>query len=347
MYDDEGIETKTSKEAFLFDAQIENKPSALLERRMHINYLLKQVCKLQNISFSGMVPWLSSWFANAFFVLLGKEKFCHELENGMLTKLQDIGDQIVSLQTTGICGGEGLLPNLGSTYAGLVFLKAIGRMEEIDKKKVVMFIESMKTETGFRMHEDGEVDLRSLYCALASYSLLFSSSLTENTQMNPLSLPEGASLFSCAEDLIQKAQTYEGAFGSAPGEEAHGGYTYCALASLKILEKPVPNQALLQEWLTDRQNRFSKGFNGRTNKLVDACYNFWVGACFKMLGHTKYFPEDLITYTLSNCQAKEGGLKSSMQASPDVYHTAYALLGLYILEGTEFNYVLGVPLTQM
>jgi len=25
------------------------------------------------------------------------------------------------------------------------------------------------------------------------------------------------------------------------------------------------------------------GFNGRINKLVDSCYNFWVGACAELL----------------------------------------------------------------
>ena len=34
-----------------------------------------------------------------------------------------------------------------------------------------------------------------------------------------------------------RCQTYEGGFGATPGNEAHGGYSFCGLASLKLLNK--------------------------------------------------------------------------------------------------------------
>ena len=34
-----------------------------------------------------------------------------------------------------------------------------------------------------------------------------------------------------------RCQSYEGGFGSNPGSEAHGGYTYCAVACLSILNR--------------------------------------------------------------------------------------------------------------
>jgi len=39
----------------------------------------------------------------------------------------------------------------------------------------------------------------------------------------------------------------------------------------------------LAEWLSMRQISEEGGFNGRINKLVDSCYNFWQGATFEML----------------------------------------------------------------
>lgn len=36
-------------------------------------------------------------------------------------------------------------------------------------------------------------------------------------------------------EFILSCQTYEGGFGGYPCTEAHGGYTYCAVASLSIL----------------------------------------------------------------------------------------------------------------
>lgn len=40
---------------------------------------------------------------------------------------------------------------------------------------------------------------------------------------------------------------------------------------------------LLQRWTVNRQLSFEGGFNGRSNKLVDACYSYWVGALFPLL----------------------------------------------------------------
>jgi protein farnesyltransferase subunit beta len=40
----------------------------------------------------------------------------------------------------------------------------------------------------------------------------------------------------------------------------------------------------LTEWLSQRQVQFG-GFNGRTNKLIDSCYSFWVGAVFNIVNN--------------------------------------------------------------
>lgn len=38
-----------------------------------------------------------------------------------------------------------------------------------------------------------------------------------------------------AAEYLLRCQTYEGGFGGEPGNEAHGGYTFCALAGLILL----------------------------------------------------------------------------------------------------------------
>jgi protein farnesyltransferase subunit beta len=35
--------------------------------------------------------------------------------------------------------------------------------------------------------------------------------------------------------VLLSCQTYEGGIGSLPGTEAHGGYTFCGLATMSIL----------------------------------------------------------------------------------------------------------------
>jgi len=114
-------------------------------------------------------------------------------------------------------------------------------------------------------------------------------------------------------EFIASCQTYEGGFASASHPcfsfnnnsssplrptlgEAHGGYTFCALASWVLLQPyltlssssllmPSINLKSLLRWLTQMQGTEIElgGFKGRTNKLVDGCYSWWCGGCFALL----------------------------------------------------------------
>ncbi len=133
-------------------------------------------------------------------------------------------------------------------------------------------------------------------------------------------------------------QTYEGGFGGVPGAEAHGGYTFCAVAALAILGKTrLLHSASLLKWTAFRQMRFEGGFQvaiiyshlpypqGRTNKLVDGCYSFWQAAVFAVLefalasangemcpdsGATALFNTTALQeFILVACQAPGGGCR--------------------------------------
>jgi hypothetical protein len=117
--------------------------------------------------------------------------------------------------------------------------------------------------------------------------------------------------------FIASCQTYEGGLASSshpftssslnpPLGEAHGGYTFCAVASWAMLrpfasEKspafvPPPstsarkkqelNLKSLMRWSSSVQAMPVEGggFRGRTNKLVDGCYSWWCGGLFGVLG---------------------------------------------------------------
>lgn len=89
-------------------------------------------------------------------------------------------------------------------------------------------------------------------------------------------------------DFIASCQTYEGGIACSPYGEAHGGYTFCGLAALILLnEQDKIDQPKCLEWLTLRQCQIEGGFNGRINKLVDCCYNWWQGATFELLDISK------------------------------------------------------------
>ena len=115
------------------------------------------------------------------------------------------------------------------------------------------------------------------------------------------------------------------------GNEAHGGSTYTAIASLVLMNRldnlGPKRRANLIRWCLMRQ---SDGYNGRTNKDNDSCYSFWIGATLHLLGE---FHMTHITSTrqflLRNCQHSIlGGFSKSPGAPPDILHTFYSLCWL-------------------
>jgi len=78
------------------------------------------------------------------------------------------------------------------------------------------------------------------------------------------------------------------------------------------------------------------GFQGRTNKLVDGCYSFWVGGVFPLLYELMALGTEqplmhadaLADYILGCCQFPGGGLIDKPGKNRDYYHTCYCLSGL-------------------
>jgi protein farnesyltransferase subunit beta len=142
--------------------------------------------------------------------------------------------------------------------------------ESIDREKLYRWLLSLKQPDGsFLLSHGGEIDVRGSYCALTVASLL-------NIMTDTLTRGCG--------DFIAQCQTYEGGLGARPGVEAHGGYTFCGLASMLILNETAKlDMRRLTAWSVKRQMRYEGGFQGRTNKLVDGCYAFWCGGLFPLI----------------------------------------------------------------
>ena len=181
------------------------------------------------------------------------------------------------------------------------------------------------------MHDDGEEDIRGAYCAIAVALLtnISTPTLFENTAY-----------------WISRCQTYEGGFSARPGTEAHGGYGFCGYASLLLLgQQNKVDFKRLAHWAAMRQMKIEGGFQGRTNKLVDSCYSFWVGALFPLLSaqlskdpsspkcDTNLFDrESLQDYLLYCSQYYSGGFTDRPGNSSDYYHTCYSLSGLSLAQ---------------
>ena len=94
-----------------------------------------------------------------------------------------------------------------------------------------------------------------------------------------------------------------GGLGGEPGNEAHGGYTYCGVAALALLGKVhTLDVARLKAWLAQRQAAIEGGFNGRTNKLTDGCYSFWQGGAGAVLARAHTDELSMWDYAGSSCR---------------------------------------------
>ncbi|KAL3924804.1 MAG: hypothetical protein SGILL_000814 [Bacillariaceae sp.] len=210
----------------------------------------------------------------------------------------------------GFGGGPGQLAHAATTYAAVLALCILATDDDDKDGGVDKDIEAEKEEHystlaqemlhtiriplyrwlvslqeadsgAYRMHHDGEVDVRATYTIMTCAKLL---GLLEGSHgsINVLKRPQVV-------DFVVSCQTFEGGMGGEPFSEAHGGYTFCGVAALQIMgslhstsESDSNNHssidiAALQGWLARRQMSYEGGFSGRSNKLVDGCYSFWQG----------------------------------------------------------------------
>ncbi|KAJ3434365.1 protein farnesyltransferase subunit beta [Anaeramoeba flamelloides] len=276
FFDQQGVERRI-KEYFILFAENENFHQKIkLSRNLHKKYLLNSLKGLSesNQALDASIPWLIYWTLHSLDILgvLDSEEFAKEfIQKGFVKKAISTLSWCQS-KDGGFGGGHLQLPHLAPTYAATNSFAILSRFDPtaisvIDRKKMKQFLLKMKNKDGsFNLHENGESDTRGAYCALSTAHLLQidDQDITENT---------GKWIATC--------QTYEGGFSARPWREAHGGYTFCAIAALSILgELDKIEMEPLIDWLAHKQMRFSGGFQGRINKLVDGCYSFWQGGVF-------------------------------------------------------------------
>jgi len=378
----DGYPTETSNlqadtEDILQDHNPPDGHGRVLDKKMHLEFLIRNLVQgfpARYVSQDASQPWLMFWTLQSFSAL--------QVAIDPVTKQRAI-DTIMQWQRPdgGFGGGPGQGAHLLPTYAAVCSLAIVGRpgpgggWDQIDRDKLYKWYMSLKQPDGsFIVSTHGEVDVRGIYCLLAVALLL---------DIITPELIQGTAAF------IASCQTYEGGFCSASHPhfmdgvlgaqrpslgEAHGGYTFCALASWVLLQPYISKAAgdaprvdlrRLLRWLVNMQGSEIElgGFKGRTNKLVDGCYSWWVGGAFALLealGMSPSIPppapahEDetashasapaengwddaddsffnkqaLQEYILLAGQHPAGGLRDKPPKNPDAYHTAYCISGL-------------------
>jgi len=219
--------------------------------------------------------------------------------------------------------------NVAMTYMALCILITLGdNLSRVNKSAVLQGVASLqKSDGSFKSnYEHGESDLRFVYCSLAICNILNdSSSINVNNAIK----------------FISNCLNYDGAFGQNPGTESHGGSTYCAIASLSLLNKlnlvlDENKSRILERWAVNRQT--NGGFQGRPNKDPDTCYSFWLGATLSIMGSlNRINKERNRDFVLNNANLLTGGFSKNMDSIPDPMHTCLSLCGLSLIGEENLN----------
>ena len=326
-----------------------------LRRKEHEAFLRAQLVKLPApyVAIDASRPWFFYW-TMAGLSFLGEDVSAYK---------ERLVETVRPLQnaTGGFGGGHGQLSHCACSYATVLALACVGGLGVVDRKAMWEWLGSVKqVDGGFCMAVGAEEDIRGAYCAMTILTLL-----NLPLELPPDSPARKAGLTSFLDKLgewVSSCQTYEGGIAGAPTNEAHGAYAFCALACLSIIDEPmrsIPKYLDIERlvhWLAARQTQPEGGFQGRQEKLVDACYSHWVGGCWDLIaaallppstiaGSASKAPNDLtasgtkdlwsraalIRYLLTCCQQpgrNKSGLRDKPSARPDAYHTCYSLAGL-------------------
>ncbi|GMI19952.1 hypothetical protein TeGR_g13305 [Tetraparma gracilis] len=346
-----------------------------LLRAKHVAYLLTGLGSLSQgyVSLDSSRPWIAYWCLHSLDLLRSLPTLSGEPESPCGAPVPpDLPERVLATLSSfqnpggGFGGGPGQISHCAPTYASCLSLLLLGPAHPscyaaVNRGALYRWFLSMKTpQGGFRMHDDGEVDVRGTYTVVAIASLL--NVLTPE-------LRDGVA------EWVARCQTYEGGFGGEPGNEAHGGYAFCAAAALRLLGRlGDADVGKLKGWIARRQLGFEGGFAGRANKLVDGCYTFWQGGAMAVVnmdeqglpptasgvteqvlevgggddgvdvsevqeatpsaGNLTFDQGLLQRYTLLCGQHVDGGLRDKPSKMRDYYHSCYNLSGLSVSQHT-------------
>lgn len=224
--------------------------------------------------------------------------------------------------------------HIANTYTALANLLLLGDdLSRVNRKAITKTLSLLQQEDGSIAPTPGslERDVRFVYCACSiSYILNDWSGLDIEKTVNH----------------IIELQSYEHGIAQCPGQEAHGGSTYCGIAALKLMDRlddGIKNKDEFIKWCLERQ---ISGFQGRPNKLADVCYGFWIGGSLKIIDAFDLVNHEELRAFIAKCQPKMGGFGKDPESYPDVLHSymGVAILSLLNEPGVlELEPALNIP----
>jgi geranylgeranyl transferase type-1 subunit beta len=232
--------------------------------------------------------------------------------------------------------------HIAMTYTALCSLTTLGDdLSRVSKTAIINCLKILQRDDGsFQGVAVGsECDARFLFCACAISYIL--------DDWTGIDIDKAVA-------FVQSCRGYDGGISLIAGQESHGGSTFCGAAALVLMGKL--DQVLdedgwrtqLVHWCVHRQ---IGGMQGRTNKVEDTCYSYWIGGTLCLLGMEHLLDQDKLRNYIMSCQHARGGFGKIIGAYPDVLHSFYSLAWMSIsskkhfendLLLKEFNVALGI-----
>ncbi|VDL80848.1 unnamed protein product [Nippostrongylus brasiliensis] len=174
--------------------------------------------------------------------------------------------------------------NLAQTYSALLCLAILGDdFKHVDREAILRTLTVSQKDDGSFWSEgrDSESDMRFVFCAVAICHILQDFSCIN---------------FSSLKSFIRSSLNYDGGIGQGPGDESHGGSTFCAIASLSLANRLWDGSVLsrkeidrLVKWALWKQD---EGFHGRAHKADDSylLHTYFSIAAFSLLREPGFAP---------------------------------------------------------
>jgi geranylgeranyl transferase type-1 subunit beta len=206
--------------------------------------------------------------------------------------------------------------HIAMNYTALTVLRLLGDdWSRVDRESIVESLSKLQLPNGsFACAPGGsESDMRFLYCACCISHML--------GDWRGVSVPAAVA-------YVRSCRSFDGAVGLLPDQEGHGGSTFCAVASLVLMQRL--DDVLAQDnwrnelirWCVSRQ---VGGLQGRPNKDEDTCYSYWIGGTLRLLGMDGLLQHEKLRDFVFRCQTRMGGFSKVVGVFPDLLHAYYSL----------------------
>ena len=200
----------------------------------------------------------------------------------------------------------------------------------------------------YKMDDYSEIDIRFTYCALGCLRLIRNDNDAIMKYLNT------NAIVNC---ILKHINTYEYGWSLTQDGETNCGLTYCAIASLTLLNYDISsNKQIYIKLITYLINRITT-ITGRTNKQSDSCYSFWITASLHLLNVSHLINDQALTSFISQCSTIFGGFSKHASSTslnthyPDIMHTYFTLNTLLLLNKLpnrkcDVNCILCIPLNK-